>query len=229
MRKNQNFTLIELLVVIAIIAILASMLLPALGKARNQAKKIACTANLKQIGTGIPMYMDDNNSWLPSGYFKTGEYIDRDFAKTYLNTVIPKNPSEKKGANLFLCPLNSYWGFWYIYVDGVNLGCTSYRYIGGFGQNNGWSQSWFPQRDTKQGAKPIRTLKDIDGNRPLMWDYCSLYGLQYPEYRKANHMAGGNINDINMLYTDGHVGKIIKPRETGVVQFQPYGETPVIF
>ena len=66
-RKSGIFTLIELLVVISIIAILAAMLLPALGKVRQKSQSIACVNNQKQVGLGFAFYLNDNKEYYPSG------------------------------------------------------------------------------------------------------------------------------------------------------------------
>src|SRR2546423_6442342 len=62
---RQAFTLIELLVVIAIIAMLAGMLLPALARAKEEGRRIACVNNIRQLGLSLRMYADDNEGLFP--------------------------------------------------------------------------------------------------------------------------------------------------------------------
>ena len=103
---KKSFTLIELLVVIAIIAILAAILLPALGKARDKAQNIDCVSRQKQLALNFLMYADENDgsflSTMPAGYATTWGYY---YSQAEVPGFAPKGKHDDWARKFGMCPL----------------------------------------------------------------------------------------------------------------------------
>jgi len=100
--SRRGFTLIELLVVIAIISILASMLFPVFSRAREQARKVVCLSNLRQIGTAVQMYTSDYDDMYPVGHpFWVAEITPKPPASTFLVEV---TMPYTRSTQVWVCP-----------------------------------------------------------------------------------------------------------------------------
>src|SRR4051812_23910212 len=99
--KKRGFTLIELLVVIAIIAILAAILFPVFGRARENARRSSCQSNLKQIGLGILQYVQDYDEKYPMRQYGNGS--TNGHINSWRRVTLPYT----KSSQIFSCPSNT--------------------------------------------------------------------------------------------------------------------------
>jgi len=131
--RGLGFTLVELLVVIAIIAILASLLMPALRTATGIARSSKCLNNLKQFGIAVQLYVGDNNDYTPPGKSPTNVRWCDALVMTVL-TPYPSTVNAIRGS-IWNCPSNSVMQYkacgW-----GLSAGETSYGGNGGWGATN---------------------------------------------------------------------------------------------
>lgn len=207
MRTNFNaakgFTLLELLLVVAVIAILAALLLPALGRAKAKAQRPACMNNLRQINVGVRMYADDSSDAFPPPKYNFPPDAFTDYTKI-MKSYLGMTDASSERARLFACPADT---FYYDYNDRVSqsLHLQSRYYDSSYAFNGGnFPMGELPRWPGIAGRK-LSSIKEPD-KTVLVAEFAAL--APYSWHQPAG--ASGHYNNAQDMvgFVDGHVSFI---------------------